>query len=168
MDLPSSSRGPSRRLINGLGFAGCLLTLGIGLGVLEVYLQMAPCNLCLLQRLILALLAGVFLLAALHDPRSWGARVYGLLIGLVAASGAAVAARHLWIQYVPGDHGACGADLSYLLETQPLLEVLRRVLTGSGDCAELQTFLGLSIPLWALLAFLGLGLMGVVRNWRRI
>jgi protein dithiol:quinone oxidoreductase len=41
------------------------------------------------------------------------------------------------------------------------------VLTGSGECAEVDwTLLGLSMPEWTLLLFLGLGMLGVLVNWR--
>jgi disulfide bond formation protein DsbB len=40
------------------------------------------------------------------------------------------------------------------------------VLTGSGECAEVDwTLLGLSMPAWTLLLFLGLGVLGVLGNW---
>jgi disulfide bond formation protein DsbB len=44
-----------------------------------------------------------------------------------------------------------------MLETAPFLEVLKTVLLGDGNCAEVSwTFLGLSMPAWTLLWFLGL------------
>jgi disulfide bond formation protein DsbB len=44
--------------------------------------------------------------------------------------------------------------------------VVREVFTGSGECATIDRVLGVSIPAWTLLLFLGLGLVGVVGNWR--
>ena len=39
--------------------------------------------------------------------------------------------------------------LDYMLDTLPLTDVISRVLTGSGECAEKGwVFLGLSIPGW--------------------
>ena len=159
---------PSRRQVNWLGFIGSVLAMGVALVVLQFYLQWEPCNLCIFQRIVMIALAGVFLLAALHNPQSWGAKVYGALIGLTAGTGAAIAIRHIWIQHLPPDQvPECGAGLNYLLDTMPLAQVIQTVLKGSGDCAEVQLFLGLSIPMWALLAFLAFGLAGTVRNWMR-
>jgi len=159
---------PSRRLVNWLGFIGSMLAMGVALVVLPVYLQWEPCNLCIFQRIVMIALAVVFLLAALHNPQYWGAKVYGALIGLTAGVGAAIAIRHLWIQHLPADQAPeCGPSLNYLLDAMPLAQVIQTVLKGSGDCAEVQLFLGLSIPMWALLAFLTFGLAGAVRNWMR-
>ena len=81
--------------------------------------------------------------------------------------GAAIAARHVWIQNLPPDQvPECGPTLDYMLEVFPLGEALTMVFTGSGECAEvLWTFLGLSMPAWALLCFLGLTIVGLARNW---
>ena len=50
----------------------------------------------------------------------------------------------------------------------PLTETIRRVFTGSGECAEVDwTFLGLSMPAWSLVWLLLLGVTGVVVNWHR-
>ena len=159
---------PSRRFINILGLVTCAGLLAYGY-YLQFYEALEPCPLCIFQRVALFVLGVIFLVAALHDPRRWGARIYGVLLGLVAAIGVAIAARHAWIQRLPEDQvPACGPDLEYMLDTLPFTETIRTVLRGSGDCAEVSwTFLQLTIPEWTLLAFLGLGVMGIVRNWIR-
>jgi disulfide bond formation protein DsbB len=54
-----------------------------------------------------------------------------------------------------------------MLETLPLAEAIREMLSGSGECAEIDwTLLGLSMPAWTLLLFIGLGVTGVLGNWR--
>lgn len=157
---------PSRRVINFFGFLACAALLGYG-----YYLQyvdgLEPCPLCMFQRLALYALGGVFLLAALHGPRGWGGRVYALLLLVTAGVGAALSLRHLWLQSLPPDQVPdCGPDLDYLLEVFPLQDVITTVLQGSGDCAEVSwTLFGITIPGWTLVAFVGLGLIGVVRNW---
>jgi disulfide bond formation protein DsbB len=46
------------------------------------------------------------------------------------------------------------------------MEVLRKVFTGSGECAKLDwSLLGLSMPGWVLLWALALGALGVLVNW---
>jgi disulfide bond formation protein DsbB len=50
-----------------------------------------------------------------------------------------------------------------MIENFPLYDALQMVLQGSGECAEvLWTFMGLSIPAWTLVAFIGLTLMGLL------
>ncbi len=48
----------------------------------------------------------------------------------------------------------------------PISEVVRKVLTGSGECAKIEwTFLGLSMPGWVLICVALLGVLGVLVNW---
>lgn len=129
-----------------------------------------PCPLCIFQRVAFMVLGAVFLLGALHGPASAaGRRGYGLLAALVATAGAAISARHVWLQSLPPDEvPACGPGLEYMLEAFPLREVLSKVFVGSGECAEIDwTFLGLSMPAWTLLWFVGLGLAALWAGLRR-
>lgn len=153
-----------RRWLNLLGFMLCALLLG-----LAYYLQFArgmePCPLCIFQRLAVAALAVVFLIAALHSPRRWGNGVYAGAVFAAAGVGLALAARHLYLQSLPpGQVPACGPGLDYMLNVFPLWEAVRMVLTGSGECAEVDRVLGVSIPAWTLAAFAGLGLLGLIVN----
>lgn len=155
-----------RRGLNWLGFAICVALLGYA-WYAQAILQLEPCPLCIFQRVGVAVAAVLFLLAALHHPRRWGAPVYGALLLIAALATMAVAARHLWIQHLPeGSVPACGATLSYMLDVFPIADVVRKVLTGSGECARITwTFLGLSMPGWVLLAAAGLGALGACANF---
>ena len=156
-----------RRQLNLLAFAATVALLGLAYYL--QYLQgMDPCPLCMLQRLALAAVGIVFLLAAMHNPAGWGARVYGVGVLVTAASGSAIAGRHLWLQSLPPEQvPACGPGLAYMMDVFPPMEVLQRVLAGSGECAEVETVLGVTIPAWTLAAFLGFALVGLLANWRR-
>jgi protein dithiol:quinone oxidoreductase len=122
---------------------------------LQEYLGLAACPLCMTQRVFMVLCGAIALLAALHNPRGWGRRVYGALCGLSAIAGAAIAARHVWLQHLPADQvPACGPSLEYMLENLPFGETWSTLLAGDGNCAEIQwTFLGLSIPEQTLVVF---------------
>ena len=74
-----------------------------------------------------------------------------------------MAGRHVWLQHLPADQvPECGPGLEYMLDAFPLGETLSMVFRGSGECAEVQwTLLGLSIPEWTLIVFLGLTLFGL-------
>lgn len=150
------------------GAAVCAALLGFGL-----YLQYVdgqdPCPLCIFQRVAFIALGAVFLLAALHGPGKAGAIVYAVLGGLCAATGAALAARHVWLQSLPADQvPACGPGLVYMLEQFPLMRMLEKVLSGSGECAEAGwRFLGLTIAGWSLLWFVLLGALIIALAWQR-
>ena len=68
---------------------------------------------------------------------------------------------HAWLQSLPADQvPECGPGLNYMLENFPISEVLSTVINGSGSCAEVDwTFLGLSMPWWTLIWYIGLGLL---------
>jgi disulfide bond formation protein DsbB len=153
-------------------FFGIFLVMLASMGF-ALYLQHAmhlePCPLCISQR-ALVILTGLFaLLAALHNPRGWGRRVYALLCLAAACTGAGVAGRHVWLQHLPEDLApACGPSLEYMLETLPLSETLALVMMGDGNCAEtVWTFLGFSIPEQTLALFLFLAALSLYQLLRR-
>ena len=156
----------SKRLVNALGFLICAALLGYAY-VLQFVEELEPCPLCILQRVAFAFVGILFLVAAVHSPRTLGARIYGTLIGIGAGLGAAIAGRHVWLQGLPPDQvPECGPGLDYMLNAFPLGETLTMVLTGSGECADISwSFLSMAIPAWALLWFVALGLAGTARNF---
>ena len=150
---------------NLLGAVACAAMLAYALYA-EKVLGLAPCPLCMFQRVGVAAVGVVFALAALHGPGRAGARVYAVLLVLAAATTVAGAARHVYVQALPpGTVPACGATLDFLLEAFPLLEVIRKVMTGGGECARIDwRFVGLSMPAWVLIASTALGVYGAYVN----
>jgi disulfide bond formation protein DsbB len=125
-----------------------------------------PCPLCILQRIAFLWIGVVGLVAAIHGPGVAGRWFYGLLLAVGGGVGMALAGRHVWLQNLPADQVPdCGMGLNYMLDTMPVLDVLKEVLYGAGECAEVMwTFLGISIPGWALIWFtiFTLGTLGVL------
>jgi len=155
----------SPRILNLSGFAFCAGLLAYALYVQGV-LRIDPCPLCIFQRVGIAAVGLLFLLAGLHAPKGWGAKIYGALIVLAALATAAIAARHVWIQHLPEDQlPSCGAGLGFLLEEFPVTDVIRKVLTGSGECHAVNwTFLSLAMPTWVLIVALALGAFALYAN----
>jgi disulfide bond formation protein DsbB len=156
----------TRRAANFAGATACALLLAYAY-YLQYVEHLEPCPLCIFQRVAVLAVGVLFLIATLHDPDKTGARVYGVLIDLAALAGIGVAARHVYIQSLPpGEVPSCGATLDYMLEVFPLTQVIRTVLTGSGECGVVDwRFLGLSMPWWVLISLLVLGTFAVVANW---
>jgi disulfide bond formation protein DsbB len=157
--------GPGRRTLNLSGFAVCAALLAYAYYV-QYALRIEPCPLCIFQRIGIAVLGLILLLAGLHLPRRFGAHVYSALLAVASLATAGLAIRHLWIQHMPeGTVAACGASLKFLLKIFPLTEVIAKVLTGSGECHQINwSMFGLSMPAWVLLAAVGLGALGVYAN----
>jgi protein dithiol:quinone oxidoreductase len=156
-----------RRLVNFLGFLACF-----GLIAYALYTQYDlgydACPLCIFQRIGIMALGFVFLIAGVHNPRGWGGRVYAVLIGLAALATIGVAARHLYIQSLPpGSIPSCGAPLTVLWKFTPTFELIRKVLSGSGECSQVDKVLGLPMPAWVLIWAAFLGYLGIATNTRR-
>lgn len=157
---------PRRLWGNAAGAAACAGLLGYALYA-EKVLGFEPCPLCMFQRVGVLALGAAFLLAALHHRRGRrGDAGYAGLLLLVAAFPAYVAGRHVWIQSQPeGSVPSCGASLDFMLDVFPLMTVVRKVLTGGGECAKIDwSLLGLSMPAWVLLAVLALAGWGLWVN----
>ena len=157
-----------RRPINFAGFLICGGLIAYALYA-QFHLGLDPCPLCIFQRIGIAALGVVFLIAALHNPRGWGAQVYAVLVAIAALATVAVAARQVYLQHLPpGAIPSCGAPLSMMLKFMPLTTVIRKVFTGSGECGIVNwTFLGLAMPAWVLIWAALLGAAGVIANARR-
>lgn len=136
---------------------------------IEPFKSLDPCPMCMMQRVIFIVIAAFSLLAAIHNPSSWGRKVYASLTGLVALGGSAVAIRQLWLQSLPEERvPACGPGLDFMLEVFPLMEVLEMALRGTGDCAKVQwSLFRLTIPAWSLIAFVGIALLSIFLLMRK-
>lgn len=149
------------------GFAFCA-----GLIAAALYFQhvggLEPCPLCISQRLAFMAAGAVFLAAALHNPGYFGQRAYALVGLLASLAGAAIAARHVWLQHLPPEEvPACGPGVEYMLRNFPFAETLKFMLSGTGDCAKVDwTLLGVSMPGWTLLCFLLLAGLALFQFWR--
>lgn len=129
-----------------------------GLISFALYLQHAlglePCPMCILQRYAFIVVGAIALAAAIHGPGALGRRVYGIAFGVIAAAGAGVAIRHVYLEHNPPKVFDCGADVGFMLENFPLTDALPMIFRGTGDCTKvLWRFLGLSIAEWSLICF---------------
>lgn len=120
--------------------------------VLEHISLLEPCALCLMQRLWFVSV-GLIVLAGLAHNRAH--RVYATATIVAAAIGCGFAIRQLWLQSLPADEvPACGPGINYMIDAFPFADVLRAMVLGTGNCAEVVwRFLGLSIPGWSLVSF---------------
>lgn len=129
--------------------AGGILCIGL---LVEFALGLAPCPLCMMQRIWFALTGIVAWIGLSHNPR-WG--IYPLVSALCAMVGGGFAIRQLWLQSLPADQvPSCGPDLSYMIDAFPLGDLLVAMTSGTGDCAVVHDVTPLmSIAGWSLLGF---------------
>lgn len=162
----------SARTINFGSFLICCGLIGFAY-YLQNILNLQPCPLCVLERCVFAILASLFLLAAIHNPGPSGQRIYGSLLLFFAMMGMFFAGRHLWLQGHPSALGEiCVPGISYLLKSLPLSQAIKTMFMGTSECSKVDwSFLGLSIPGWTFLFFdifalMGLGYIRGLFNWR--
>ena len=129
--------------------AGGILCIGL---LVEFALGLAPCPLCMMQRIWFALTGIVAWIGLSHNPR-WG--IYPVVSALCAVVGGGFAIRQLWLQSLPADQvPSCGPDLSYMIDAFPLGDLLVAMTSGTGDCAVIHDVIPLmSIAGWSLLGF---------------
>ncbi|MFT5420365.1 MAG: disulfide bond formation protein DsbB [Candidatus Endobugula sp.] len=144
---------------------GCSLLIVIAL-YMQYQMDLIPCALCMTQRVFIISIGLVALAAWLHKATTrTGAILYPIAGMILAIIGGGFSSRHLWLQSLPADLiPACGPSLSYLIENVPLLEALSVLLQGDGNCAAtVWSLLGLTVPGWTLVAFIGLfSLNGII------
>jgi protein dithiol:quinone oxidoreductase len=135
-------------------FIICASLLGFGI-YLEHVKGLEPCPLCSFQRLAYITIVVIALIGTIHNPQNIMRHIYNILLFIAALIGAGIAGRQTWLQHLPADQvPECGPGLEYMLEVFPFTEALKMVLSGSGECAEIQwRFIGFSIPEWSLVCF---------------
>ena len=136
----------------------CTGLLGFAL-VLEYFVNLVPCPLCIVQRFFYALILIIALLAYSGWFQSVNTRVYGGIIFALSVLGGAVALRQVWLQhFIPldTDPTRCGVFFGSFIQSVLL------ALGGLGNCAIVDwTFLSLSIADWSFLCFLLLSFAGL-------
>ncbi|MDD2932423.1 MAG: disulfide bond formation protein B [Methylotenera sp.] len=142
-----------------IGFIACFGLVGLALWIQTRY-NLEPCPLCISQRIVFMALGVLFLAAAIFNQAP---KFFAALQVVVALGGAGVAIRHWWIQaHRESMIADCGVGFDYMFENFPLEKALKLVFKGTGDCAAIDwTFLGLTIPQLALIAFVSLGVYAV-------
>lgn len=146
-----------------LGFLGCCSLLGFG-AFLQFVEELEPCPLCISQRLAIMATGLLFLTAAIHNR---GVKIYALIGAVLALVGAGISARHVWLQHLPPDQvPECSPGLEYVFQNFPLADTVKLMLTGTGECSQIEgIFLGLTIPGWTLIAFLLLAAFSLGAIW---
>lgn len=130
---------------------------------MEYQMGLEPCPLCMLQRIVFFCVGVVSLVSALTANEK-ARKIFSWLVVVLSFAGAALAIRHLYLQSLPMDElPACLPGLSYMFEVFPWQEIMQAMVMGTGECGDVVwTFLGISIPGWTLVAFIGMAIINIV------
>lgn len=134
---------------------------------LQHLLRLAPCPLCIFQRL-LYLIIGLVALAGVLLPG--GRLLWSALIAALAAGGVAVAGYQTWMQAFPLLATECGYSDPNAIER--LVHWLGMewpsLFLATGFCTSREwEFLALSMANWSLLIFAGIVGYAALLFWRR-
>jgi len=160
---------PNYRILNGLQALVGLFLILIAVFYFQHYLQLEPCYLCITQRVFVIAIATICAAALVHNPSNRGQQAYACLSTLMALIGGYFSAKQLWLQNLPEDRvPACGIPVDYLFDVFSLSEAISHLLRGDGNCAEVQwQLLGISMPGWVLMAFIGYAAVGLFQIFRK-
>jgi disulfide bond formation protein DsbB len=129
------------------------LSMGAGLYVQHV-VGLAPCPLCVLQRVGYIVAGSFAALGALLARNPGGQLVTSGLAGLGAVGGGGVALWQNWLIAHPPEAASCGRPFEWFHEDFPLALWLPKLFRGDGDCLDTSwTLIGLLIPQWSALIF---------------
>ena len=146
-----------------LGLVGSSSLLAVAYFYFEKELGLPPCPLCMFQRACLAAIIFFCLLGIIARPKKFFSRFIAFGVTVFSLFGLGIAGRQVWLQHLPADQvPECGPDLEFMLESFPFMEMLTTVLTGSGECAEIQwQFIGFSMPQWMVFIFAVMSLISI-------
>jgi disulfide bond formation protein DsbB len=146
----------ANRIVFALIAAACIAMVATAILYFQEELGLEPCPMCILSRYTFILIATVSLVAAIHGPRGLALRIYGVVVALLAFTGLGISLRHSYLQHFPPKVESCGADLDFLMNTLPLAQAVPKMFAGTGSCSKVDwSFLGLSIPEWAAVWYVG-------------
>lgn len=136
---------------------GCFGLVLVGLAMQNL-LRLAPCPLCIFQRVLYLLIGALALLGFLWPKLRQG---WAALSGATAVLGAGVAGYQSWMQAFPELATECGYAEPNLIER--LVDWLGMewpsLFMATGFCTSKDwVFLGLSMANWSLLVFAGIAI----------
>lgn len=124
----------------------------------QFYQWLMPCLLCVYERLIVIALAVLSLVAVIWRPTTRrGVLVFSSLYALVTLWGAAITVWHLMLLHGPKEAGiSCASSLPFPIDLNAMPGWISAVIRPVGDCSvDNFTLLGMSMPFWLLVAFIG-------------
>lgn len=152
-----------------LGKSGYLIGFAISFGlvalalVIQTQYDLEPCPLCITQRMFFMGLGVLFFVNAFIQHTGVLKKILTFLTVLTALGGSGWALRHWYLQANKESMiSDCGVGFDYMFENFPLEKALTLIFKGTGDCATIDwTFLGLSLPQLALIAYIVLALYAI-------
>lgn len=141
------------RPTNLIGLGCSLFALLFAYQFLEKSLNLEPCPLCILDRIVVGLMAVVFAAGLFVDKMGPRLGMLGFNVFLVCI-GFVLTGRHVWLQNQPfNPESVCLAEQP---EIQGMMELVKEAFDAQADCGLISwEVFGMSIPMLTLLMFVG-------------
>jgi len=141
-----------------IGLIICILSLFVAYIYFDLIEGLAACTLCVLDRLIIFIIASIFLISLLTKNKYFFKTLFSFNL-LLCSFGIISTIRHIWLQYFYDEtvmEGfGCGGGFFYYITTLPLLDALKNIFDNPTPCNEIKWQLfGLSIPMYTFILFL--------------
>lgn len=102
---------------------------------IQYWEELDPCPFCIIERWILFSLGAVFILGTLQGSKTWGNKLYGLVLSTLSVIGLIVSGKHVWLQHQPLKQiASCTNELSKMLNEAPFVQKLLYLLKDSPEC----------------------------------
>lgn len=136
---------------------------------LQFWKGIAPCPLCILQRVTMIGIGIVFFLGMIMTLKKCGRFLIGGLAFLLSVCGALLAGRQVWIQHLPANQSEdCNVSLQYMLHVLPWDEVAKKILSGTAECSLVDwSFIGFSMAEWSFVWFVIFAVFALWQMMRR-
>lgn len=135
-----------------LAIVSVLIAVGV---FLSVYLALAPCVLCKLQRLILFGLLGIIIGKLCCAYMRWLYYSFVVLMTTLIVIGGVLAWHHMHLQLMPDSKaGTCLPSLEVMWQYLSWSKILQSIFKSDVGCNEVTwQWMKLSIPQWLLLHY---------------
>ena len=148
-----------------IGLIICILSLFVAYIYFDLIEGLAACTLCVLDRLIIFIIASIFLISLLTKNKYFFKTLFFFNL-LLCSFGIISTIRHIWLQYFYDEtvmEGfGCGGGFFYYITTLPLLDALKNIFDNPTPCNDIKWQLfGLSIPIYTFILFLILTIITV-------
>ncbi|MEH6579406.1 MAG: disulfide bond formation protein B [Amphritea sp.] len=146
---------PSYRTNNALGFFICAAILAFANLYIEPVISLDNCALCTLVRLILLVMAGLFMLGFLFNSSTLLQRLFSVLNFSLIITGIATVILNLTNATKNDLQASCKQDPVALFDSLPFQDALVTTLGNASNCPDLQwNFSGLSFAHISLATFM--------------
>jgi len=148
-----------------IGLFICILSLFVAYIYFDLVKGLAACTLCVLDRLIIFMIASIFLFSLLTKNKYFFKTLFSFnlffcIVGIVSTI------RHIWLQYFNDesvmDGFGCGGGFFYYITTLPILDALINIFDNPTPCNDIKWQLfGLSIPMYTFILFCVLTIISI-------